>query len=113
MSNPSFSNIDEWFFELYEGNLSPQQIAQLKSFVLKHPELDVDKDMWEMASVENSALIYPKKDALIRKRPVALYWSLSSAALVLLIIGISLFFTFSDSTVNSFDGRANVLQANR
>ncbi len=113
MSNPSFSNIDEWFFELYEGNLSPQQIAQLKSFVLKHPELDVDKDMWEMASVENSALIYPKKDALIRKRPVALYWSLSSAALVLLIIGISLFFTFSNSTVNSFDGRANVLQANR
>ena len=49
MSNPSFSNIDRWLFELNEGNLSPEQVHQLKVFLLQHPELDIDKNMWELA----------------------------------------------------------------
>ena len=88
MSNPSFSNIDQWFFELQEGNLSPQQVAQLKLFVLQHPELEVDKDMWELAFVKASPLSYPNKKALERKRPVVFYWTASSAALIVLSLGL-------------------------
>lgn len=67
MSNPSFSNIDLWLFELSEGNLSPEQVEQLELFLLRHPELDVDRDVWEMAKVENTPMAYPGIDALERK----------------------------------------------
>ena len=50
MSNPSFSNIDLWLFELAEGNLTPAQIEQLEAFLMNNPELDVERDMWEMAT---------------------------------------------------------------
>ena len=49
MSNPSFSNIDLWLFELAEGNLSPEQIERLEMFILQNPDLDFDRDVWEMA----------------------------------------------------------------
>lgn len=100
MSNPSFSNIDQWFFELQEGNLSSQQVAQLKLFILQHPELEVDKDMWELAFVKNTPLSYPNKQALTRKRPVIFYWTASSAAIIVLSLGlISL---FSQSEANAY-----------
>lgn len=81
MSNPSFSNIDRWLFELMEGNLSPEQIAQLEAFILQHPELDVDKDMWELAKVDREEVIYPGQDKLYRRRPVGLYMSLGFASI--------------------------------
>jgi len=97
MSNPSFSNIDQWFFELQEGNLSPQQVAQLKLFVLQHPELEVDKDMWELAFVKASPLSYPNKKALERKRPVVVYWSAASAAIIALSIGLISIFSHDEA----------------
>ena len=66
MSNPSFSNIDLWLFELAEGNLSPAQIAQLESFLLQNPELDVDRDLWEMSSVSAVPVVYPNQEELGR-----------------------------------------------
>lgn len=74
MSNPSFSNIDLWLFERAEGNLSPEQLAQLELFLLQHPELDMDSDVWEMAKVDKKAYSYPDMAALERKRrPVVAY----------------------------------------
>ncbi len=74
MSNPSFSNIDLWLFERAEGNLSPEQLAQLELFLLQHPELDMDSDVWEMAKVDKKAYAYPDMAALERKRrPVVAY----------------------------------------
>ena len=66
MSNPSFSNIDLWLFELAEGNLSPAQITQLESFLLQNPELDVDRDLWEMSSVSAMPVVYPNQEGLGR-----------------------------------------------
>jgi hypothetical protein len=66
MSNPTFSNIDLWLFELAEGNLSPAQIAQLESFLLQNPELDVDRDLWEMSSVSAIPVVYPNQEGLGR-----------------------------------------------
>ena len=66
MSNPSFSNIDLWLFELAEGNLSPAQITQLESFLLQNPELDVDRDLWDMSSVSPMPVVYPNQKGLGR-----------------------------------------------
>lgn len=84
MSNPSFSNIDRWLFELMEGNLSPEQIAQLESFLMQHPELDVDKDVWAQAKVDQQEFIYPHQDKFVRRRPVGLYSAIGFITIVLL-----------------------------
>lgn len=84
MSNPSFSNIDRWLFELMEGNLSPEQIAQLESFLMQHPELDVDKDVWAQAKVDQQEYIYPHQDKFVRRRPVGLYSAIGFFTIVLL-----------------------------
>jgi type IX secretion system PorP/SprF family membrane protein len=85
MSNLSYSNIDRWLFELVEGNLSPEQIAQLESFLMQHPELDVDKDMWEMAKVDSHEVVYPNQQKLIKRRPVGIYMSLGFASIAVVI----------------------------
>lgn len=85
MSNPSFSNIDLWLFELAEGNLSAEQVKQLELFLLNHPELDVERDVWEMAKVDKQPVAYPNMADLERKRrPVAVY---AFAGLFLLLLG--------------------------
>jgi type IX secretion system PorP/SprF family membrane protein len=100
MSNPSFSNIDRWLFELVEGNLSPEQIAQLEAFLLRHPELDIDKDMWDLAKIEQKQVVYPNQDKFIRRKPVGLYMmaGMTSIALFVSIGLVDLFAT--DATVS-------------
>ena len=92
MSNPSFSNIDLWLFELYEGNLSLKQIAELEVFLLQHPELEIDLDMWKLSYVHPTPLVYPHQNKLEKRRPVALYWSAGIASLMIGIIGGTIFF---------------------
>ena len=64
MSNPSFSNIDLWLFELAEGNLTAEQIEQLEAFMIRHPELEVDRDVWEMTKIKSSEIQYPYQNKL-------------------------------------------------
>lgn len=102
MSNPSFSNIDRWLFELMEGNLTPEQQAQLEAFLLQHPELEVDKDMWEFAKVDKEEVVYPNNHKLVRRRPVGLYMSLGFASIVALIsIGVYTHSGVADYQFNS------------
>jgi hypothetical protein len=81
MSNPSFSNIDRWLFELIEGNLSEEQVAQLETFLMQHPELDVDRDMWELSKVDDFEVAYPHTEKMIRRRPVGLFMSMGMASI--------------------------------
>lgn len=101
MSNPSYSNIDRWLFELTEGNLSPEQISQLEAFLMQHPELDVDRDMWELAKVDSEEVIYPHQQKIVRRRPVGLYMSLGFASIAVFIsLGIFNFMNYAaDSTL--------------
>jgi type IX secretion system PorP/SprF family membrane protein len=90
MSNPSFSNIDRWLFELVEGNLTPQQEAQLKAFLLMHPELEIDADSWEEAFVTKEQMDFVDKGTLQKRRPLGLYMSLGFSFMVgLVLVGIS------------------------
>lgn len=85
MSNPSFSNIDQWLFEYSEGNLSDSQVEQLKLFLLLHPEFDVDRDMWDAASVKNESFEYPNKEKLKKDRPIGWIFFGGVASLAILI----------------------------
>ena len=85
MSKPSFSNIDLWLFEYAEGNLNADQEAQLELFILQHPELDVERDMWEMAKVNKVEATYPETENLYRRKPVGAYVGMGAVALLLLM----------------------------
>jgi type IX secretion system PorP/SprF family membrane protein len=97
MSNPSFSNIDRWLFELMEGNLSAEQEQQLEAFLLQHPELDVDRDMWEMATVQKEEVVYPHQDRIIRRKPVGLFM-LAGFTSIAIFIGLGIVDFVSSST---------------
>jgi len=84
MSKPSFSNIDLWLFEYAEGNLSPDQMAKLELFVLQHPELDIDRDMWDMAKVSKAQVEYPDEASLYRSAPAAAFWGVGSVFALLI-----------------------------
>lgn len=87
---PTHENIDRWLFDYTEGNLSVEQEQQLESFLMDHPELELDMDAWEMAKVDDTQMIFEDKTALYRKRsykPVLALFSL----LIVFISGMSVF----------------------
>lgn len=102
MSKPSFSNIDLWLFEYAEGNLTDDQVAQLELFILQHPELDVDRDMWEMAHVSKEAPVFTDQNSLIKRKPVGAYWAIGAGTLtmVTLIFGAYLLFDTSGTVAS-------------
>jgi hypothetical protein len=53
MTSPSYSNIDRWLFDYFEGNLSTSQIEALELFILENPELDVDLEAWEAIQIQD------------------------------------------------------------
>ena len=96
MSKPSFSNIDLWLFEYAEGNLSPEQASQLELFILEHPELDIDRDMWEMSKVNITPVAYPEQEKLYKRKPVYGYFGAGVTAMSLILL-ISGYFWLNDS----------------
>ena len=100
MSSPSFSNIDLWLFELNEGNLTSTQVEQLQAFLLQHPELDVDKDVWQNARLKRTEeYVYTKKASLIRENPVFRIMDYASVAVVLTAIVTIGFISNDTSTI--------------
>ncbi len=80
MSGPSLSNIDRWFFEYVEGNLSPEQEAQLEAFILNHPDLELELDAWKSATIEPTIYEFPNQETLFqsdkkRRRFIPFYWT--------------------------------------
>ena len=54
MITPNYDNIDRWLFDYIEGNLSSEQESLLENYILNHPELEVDLDMWKMSNIKTS-----------------------------------------------------------
>ena len=76
MNKPSFSDIDRWLFDYVEGNLTSDQIASLKSFIEKHPDLEFDLDSWSASKVEPIDVEYPDLNHLYKeekRKPKTLY----------------------------------------
>ena len=98
MNSPNRENIDRWLFDWTEGNLNPSQEFMLQEFLLLNPDLDIDADSWETASVSSIPFTYNNQESLKRrKKRVFAYWQFYAAALLLLIFGTSLFFNFMPS----------------
>ena len=93
MNSPNRENIDRWLFDWTEGNLNPSQEFMLQEFLLLNPDLEIDADAWETASVSSIPFTYNNQESLKRrKKRVFAYWQLYAAALLLIIFGTSLFF---------------------
>jgi len=103
MSKPSFSNIDLWLFEYAEGNLSDDQIAQLELFILQHPELDVDRDMWEMAHVQKKEVAFTDQEALMKRKPIGAYWAVGAGVATMLVLIFGSYAFFGNDTANTED----------
>ena len=87
---PTHENIDRWLFDYTEGNLSADQEQQLESFLMDHPELELDMDAWEMAKVDVAPMIFDNKTALYRKRSYKPALALFSV-LLLVVSGLMFF----------------------
>lgn len=112
MSKPSFSNIDLWLFEYAEGNLTDTQVSQLELFILQHPELDVDRDMWEMTQLPQQEIPYKEEASLYKRTPIGMYWAVGGgiAAMFGLLV-ISYAFFLQDDTVDANLNRLAITQA--
>lgn len=93
MSNLSFENIDQWFFEYTEGNLSSAQESQFLDFIGEYPELLQELKAWKGAKVTPLTTHEPSTAELVKSpwflsRPTLL---VATGVLALLLgwIGIS------------------------
>ena len=90
MTSPNFENIDLWLFDYVEGNLSVYQKELLENYILNHPELEIDLDMWNMAKIPVVETI--AHDLQIKKKRenrYAYYTTSIISAVIILLIGKS------------------------
>ncbi len=87
---PTHENIDRWLFDYTEGNLSAQQEQQLESFLMNHPDLELDLDAWELAKIDAAPMVFENKSSLYKKRNYKNTFAFAS--LLLLFISGLVFF---------------------
>jgi hypothetical protein len=87
---PTHENIDRWLFDYTEGNLSAQQEQELESFLMNHPDLELDLDAWTLAKIDAAPMVFENKTSLYKKRNFKTTFAFAS--LLLLFISGILFF---------------------
>jgi hypothetical protein len=104
MSNPSFENIDRWFFEFTEGNLSPAQVEQFESFISAHPELQGELEVWKDAHVSAEENNFSTA-ALIK--PTPFYANSRVLAILIISLLIGSYLVYDNFGVDSLYSRSN------
>ena len=95
MNIPNRENIDRWLFDWTEGNLSPSQEMQLEEFLIQNPDLSIDADAWDAATVSSIPFAYDNQASLKkRKKRVFAYWQFYALILLIATGGTSLYFSF-------------------
>lgn len=92
---PTLDNIDQWFFDSLEGNLSTEQQELLAQFIAQHPELELEQEAWAQSSFEAKPITFEPKAALYRNKQWS-YKSFAAAALLLFLFSGSYFYFSSD-----------------
>ena len=88
MTSPNFENIDLWLFDYTEGNLSVYQKELLENYILNHPELEIDLDMWNMAKVPVAETIDHSIEIKKKREYRFAYYATSLiGAVIILLIG--------------------------
>ena len=99
MNIPNRENIDRWLFDWTEGNLSPSQEMQLEEFLIQNPDLSIDADAWDAATVSSIPYAYENQASLKkRKKRVFAYWQFYALILLIATGGTSLYFSFKTET---------------
>ena len=99
MNIPNRENIDRWLFDWTEGNLSPSQEMQLEEFLIENPDLSIDADAWDAATVSSIPFTYENQASLKkRKKRVFAYWQFYALILLIATGGTSLYFSFKTET---------------
>ena len=106
---PTHENIDRWLFDYTEGNLSAEQEQQLESFLMDHPELEMDADAWDLAKVSVTPMVFDNKSSLYRKRSFKPVLALFSV-LLLLLSGMALFQESNKDKVHASVKKAELTQ---
>jgi hypothetical protein len=66
MKSPNESNIDEWLFHYFEGDLSPEEESLIEEFLLEHPQFDAQFEAWGASRIQQESFVYPKQDILAK-----------------------------------------------
>ena len=86
MTSPNFENIDLWLFDYTEGNLSTYQKELLEKYILNHPELEIDLDMWNMSKATVAQNYAPEIHFKKKKTPRIGYYSTSVIGAILILL---------------------------
>lgn len=98
MNIPNRENIDRWLFDWTEGNLSPSQEIQLEEFLIENPDLSIDADAWDAATVSTIPFAYENQASLKRKKRVFAYWQFYALLLLIATGGTSLYLSLKTET---------------
>jgi len=105
MTYPERENIDRWFFDFYEGNLSPQQVEALETFLEDHPDLVEDFHAWGESNFEADTSFSTEFDRipqLLKKESrFKMAYALYGLALILSASPFIQRFTLNPSSENS------------
>jgi type IX secretion system PorP/SprF family membrane protein len=66
MKSPNPSNIDQWLFHYFEGDLSANEEAMLESFLLDNPQFDTQFEAWGAARINRTELEFVNQGALLK-----------------------------------------------
>jgi len=66
MKSPDNSNLDQWLFHYFEGDLSASDEAMLEDFLLEHPEHDSLFEVWGGSRINQTFEDYPARAALLK-----------------------------------------------
>ena len=108
MNIPNRENIDRWLFDWTEGNLSPSQEMQLEEFLIENPDLSIDADAWDAATVSSIPYAYENQASLKkRKKRVFAYWQFYALILLIATGGTSLYLSFKTETQQTASKTSN------
>lgn len=86
MNSPSFDNIDRWLFDYVEGNLSSNQESILERYILNHPELEVDLDMWRMSNIKMSSSFVNDIQIVKKSSNRKIYALINTVGIILILL---------------------------
>ena len=92
----NLENYEERFVDYMEGQLDASEMREVEAFVALHPELEEDFRLFCSSKLEpDTAIVFTKKDSLIRKKTVIMPMYariVAIAASIALLIGIGFLF---------------------
>lgn len=100
MSTINEHNLDELLFDYLEGNLNPEQAAELSDFLSQNPQYAAELNAWQGTYVEAPAKAAPYSGATSLLRPVGAGaagnggWSASSLGIVGTVIAVASLIVF-------------------